>query len=958
MYTQWTMSATVDTMSLPYTQTSLLNAAAAASAAAEERGNHSAAAAASSSSAAAGSSAAAAAAKALAAETVTAATTYTTPKRLAGLAAVTPSTLNRMPDCSGQEEAQDQSEGEEVVVSASSIEETVAENAAASAVAFMVAMTTSSAPAAPAATSVNPAISAAVAATKKISKAAISATPSIQLGPRVTPAARRNSPQTAVKQQFSIAHSSPVIPRNLGGALAKKGDTSESALAAVASAASSQQPGKQEECPFTPAAQNNNIPAPSSFLAAQISPLRSSSRRNGEKSKGVMMMAPREKTPPPHPASSGLDRGKLSPGMFLSPRTPKFMTLFEKVTKTSGMTPGFTPGLTPTNFASDFGRGHTKENSMNALDVSNVFAWLQSPGGQGLFSPGGGLNSLSVTNTPRGMYGFCGPPANNPVGQGQVSGFGPPKSPLKLAPSPNSHHDRFFAELEAGGDVGVNTPKIPESQRSMICISPLASKKSGKNKHSPLAVGGAPDTPMSINFSEVFASPRLPTPRLSRSMCATEVAVKNEDGMSSSVGHASPVASALHTAERDINLDDDLNALLQLAETTTPGGRPMTFMSPLLTNSLRRVTNECSGMVRNGAPPSSLQLPIISGSSLDGSPQYKLTRNGTSSGRNISPPHLSIRSTSSGGFERALSPPTKSSLKKKSKKRKSSAIAESPDQHHQQLPGYPHPNMMHYRHPHATGPPAPAHHGYYHHPGYPGHHTGSHHGHLHPMAYPPAGHPAPQQHYAYSEQQQPGAAAPAAVTSASPTEEPSPVKSSRKSKGSRRSGKSSRSKSASKTPIKAHAIKSEISQPTPATPSSSRKRVRKSSAKATSASKKCKSAVSDPADKERITAAIYAVNTVYGDGTEKEEKLAAATLRGVTMRPSKKWQAQLYYAGKSRYIGVFDSKEKASLAYEIAREVLKTDKGEDGPANAEETDRNVTLARKAAFAGVNEHSAN
>ena len=69
-------------------------------------------------------------------------------------------------------------------------------------------------------------------------------------------------------------------------------------------------------------------------------------------------------------------------------------------------------------------------------------------------------------------------------------------------------------------------------------------------------------------------------------------------------------------------------------------------------------------------------------------------------------------------------------------------------------------------------------------------------------------------------------------------------------------------------------------------------------------------------------------------------------------------QAQLYYAGKSRYIGVFDSKEKASLAYEIAREVLKTDKGEDGPANAEETDRNVTLARKAAFAGVNEHSAN
>jgi hypothetical protein len=64
----------------------------------------------------------------------------------------------------------------------------------------------------------------------------------------------------------------------------------------------------------------------------------------------------------------------------------------------------------------------------------------------------------------------------------------------------------------------------------------------------------------------------------------------------------------------------------------------------------------------------------------------------------------------------------------------------------------------------------------------------------------------------------------------------------------------------------------------------------------------------------------------------------------------------LYYAGKSRYIGVFDSKEKASLAYEIAREVLKTDKDDQGPSNAEETERDVNLARKAAFTGVNELS--
>lgn len=112
-------------------------------------------------------------------------------------------------------------------------------------------------------------------------------------------------------------------------------------------------------------------------------------------------------------------------------------------------------------------------------------------------------------------------------------------------------------------------------------------------------------------------------------------------------------------------------------------------------------------------------------------------------------------------------------------------------------------------------------------------------------------------------------------------------------------------------------------------------------------------ALSDPEEKERVAAAIRAVNQSSGGGNEKAAALAAAILRGVTMRPSGKWQAQLYYAGKSRYIGVFDSREKAALAYEIAREVLKTDKGSE-PTSATEMEKNVSLARKAAFAGVNE----
>lgn len=68
-------------------------------------------------------------------------------------------------------------------------------------------------------------------------------------------------------------------------------------------------------------------------------------------------------------------------------------------------------------------------------------------------------------------------------------------------------------------------------------------------------------------------------------------------------------------------------------------------------------------------------------------------------------------------------------------------------------------------------------------------------------------------------------------------------------------------------------------------------------------------------------------------------------------------QAQLYYAGKSRYIGVFDTREKAALAYEIARERLKADPKDTtsgGGQSPEATEAKVSLARKEAFAGVNE----
>jgi len=106
----------------------------------------------------------------------------------------------------------------------------------------------------------------------------------------------------------------------------------------------------------------------------------------------------------------------------------------------------------------------------------------------------------------------------------------------------------------------------------------------------------------------------------------------------------------------------------------------------------------------------------------------------------------------------------------------------------------------------------------------------------------------------------------------------------------------------------------------------------------------------DPKENEKIEAAIGAVRRSGGGKQKKSPEDKGQLPRGVTMRPSGKWQAQLYYAGKSRYIGVFDSREKACLAYEISREVLKTDKGEDPKPS--EIDANINLARKAAFAGV------
>lgn len=116
------------------------------------------------------------------------------------------------------------------------------------------------------------------------------------------------------------------------------------------------------------------------------------------------------------------------------------------------------------------------------------------------------------------------------------------------------------------------------------------------------------------------------------------------------------------------------------------------------------------------------------------------------------------------------------------------------------------------------------------------------------------------------------------------------------------------------------------------------------------ASKRSWSTAPNSDEKKRINAAIKVVNDKYGDGEKKQKRLAMATFRGVTCRPSGKWQAQVYYARKSRYIGVFESRENACLAYEVARELLHAEDIDPDTEDKVKTASEIAIARKAAFA--------
>jgi len=584
------------------------------------------------------------------------------------------------------------------------------------------------------------------------------------------------------------------------------------------------------------------------------------------------------------------------------------------------MRPG---GVTPTNFTTaDFGKG---ELSLASFDGGNVLPWL-SPTSYHLFSPG------VMATTPRGM--FSGIPRT-------------PRTPTTnqlFFSDPDDQHNNSEVETKKGTGSGLNDVM-------QICVSPLApSKRNSTNgiiSKNDYQRGLVETGCLDINFKDVFASPKADVRSALRVDRTLEMPTPTDKKRLNI--NTTKLSLEKHMAERDLMEDEDIRLLLQLAQTTPrkncpPGTKGIEQKSnPRVFRSPRQKTK--FGLRHPGHPdePSliSLQLPFMGAKNGIGPSTPKLSRKNSrerpqmhsddfkphlvlgpnpSASTCVRKPGQNIADNGRDGKTTMKVTPKNKFKPNPSHKLVSGALGmpknvaplptiprPGPAPGIYSTPGHPQYGnasipALHQQPPHSVYPPPPHSHIHMRRPGMPGHV---------PFHYPyPPGHPP----HPYSYISAPSIA------------------------GGAKLGKNAMKKG-----------KINGKRPIGGTGTPMNKKMKKSSSgKARgSGSKKCqKNSVSptmnNPAERQKTAAAIAA--------------LASAIMRGVTMRPSGKWQAQLYYAGKSRYIGVFDTREKAALAYEISREKLKTDKSpsDQSAQSVKETEANVNAARKAAFEGVNE----
>jgi hypothetical protein len=549
---------------------------------------------------------------------------------------------------------------------------------------------------------------------------------------------------------------------------------------------------------------------------------------------------------------------------------------------------------TPTDFALDYGKGHHVSGS---FDTSNVLAWLQSPTANGFFSPGG---YGSIMNTPHAA--------------------GAPRTPR----TPTVSTSFFFsdvASLPRGSDN--LTPKGESASKraqkgisNIICISPLASSKvrSGTNTNT--------NTPM--NLKDVFASPQEKEkhPR-GLPMLNDTPSNPNRSRVPQRSGSKDPSLDAVHMAERDLMEDEDLSVLLQLASNT-----PRSADRGAGNNTGMHVFRSPNGRKDNGGNGGenlpALQLPMIGGRDGDVGaarlPRKSQSREHTETD-DFAPPQLGMRSNLSNGSKEIF---VGGNPKPGSKPMKHESSKSGGDKNDTRAPMRP-PSS---NNPYPMPPPYPPHHGHDYYPmppgmppgpngrmqvvvggpppprvgskpGSPARHPGAPNGSPHAppphyhgdpysgMPYPPPPHgmysqyPGPphmgmggypyQSHYPpppprhmpmYGAQHPPGAPK-------GPIKKLKPPKPPKSGSGIKRSSGSPLLDAKGGVP--------------------SAKKLKKTPSGSSQKKKNKSPQLVDRAERQKAADTIAAVNQASGGKNDRAAALAAAILRGVTMRPSGKW---------------------------------------------------------------------
>ena len=540
--------------------------------------------------------------------------------------------------------------------------------------------------------------------------------------------------------------------------------------------------------------------------------------------------------------------------------------------------------LTPTNFSVDYG----KSPRPGMFDTSNVLNWLQSPTANGLFSPGGGLNS--IMNTPRG-----------PI---------VPRTPG----TPTVSTSFFFSDVASLPRDSENTPKPGDAEpakspkkglSNIICISPLASSRNRNGS------ANAANTP--INYNDVFASPNpllddTPVKRLAkRPASGTQQGSKTD-----------PSLDAVHQlAERDLMQDEDLSVLLQLAGGNTPKNASTVAQGG-------HVFRGAGARNEGDSSSNRLQLPIIGDRGGDTS-SARLSRKSFSrdhgDSESFGGPSLGIRKSASGPPASEMFPDKQSTLsqhpgasKPAGTSNNSTAAQSAPAGAHPYPPAHAHsypprpPDQSAYAYPSmpphgmrpsgrmsvVVGGPPPSSRGPKSSPATSRHMTPA--SHRHPSysqagAYPPPGMAYPHPHGHYAHHPHHAGAHPYHPHYGAPPRHPHPPHPSHMPMYGAQQSHSKMSASPNKK-LKA-AVKPGAKPPLAAKrPSigSDGGKPPKKQKKSPGNKKKNKSPqLTDRADRQKAAQTIAAVNAASGGKNDKAAALAAAILRGVTMRPSGKW---------------------------------------------------------------------